>query len=121
MVQVLEKTDIGKIKIVDSEDIGDIRSALDSILYVPNIQIRQRIIEELCRYLQLKLNDKEYKIKVFIGYTDSEVCSFVTCQIDPYYSSYTDPNSQIIDYLTSLGYNKESEYTCVYVAQKSVK
>jgi len=55
MVQVLEKTDIEKIKIVDSEDIGEIKSALDSILYVPNVQIRQRIIEELCRYLQSKL------------------------------------------------------------------
>jgi len=186
MVQVLEKTDIEKIKIVDSEDIGEIKSALDSILYVPNIQIRHRIIEELCYYLQSKLNDKEYKIKVFIGYNNSEVCGFVICQIDPYYSSYsrkcgtfgwlhadtldvcremvqaceryikqnrvkklrgninypknlggigiqfmgydeqmlygvsyTDPNSQIIEYLTSLGYNKESEYTCVYVAQKS--
>jgi len=186
MVQVLEKTDIKKIKIVDSEDIGEIKSALDSILYVPNIQIRQRIIEELCGYLQSKLNDNEYKIKVFIGYNDSEICGFVSCQIDPYYSSYSrkcgtfgwlhansfdvcremiqaceqyikqnrvrklrgninypknlggigiqfmghdeqmlygvsysDPNSKILDYLTSLGYNKESEYTCVYVAQRS--
>jgi len=89
MVQVLEKTDIKKIKIVDSEDIGEIKSALDSILYVPNIQIRQRIIEELCGYLQSKLNDNEYKIKVFIGYNDSEICGFVSCQIDPYYSSYS--------------------------------
>jgi len=136
--------------------------------------------------LQSKLNNKEYKIKVFIGYNNSELCGFVTCQIDPYYSSYsrkcgtfgwlhansfdvcremvqaceqyikqnrvrklrgninypknlggigiqfmgydeqmlygvsyTDPNSKTLDYLTSLGYNKESEYSCVYVAQRS--
>ena len=186
MVQVLEKVDIEKIKIVDAVDIGEIKCALDSILYVPNVQIRQRIIKELCHYLQLKLNDKEYKIKIFIGYNDTELCGFVTCQIDPYYSSYsrkcgtfgwlhansfnvcreliqaceqyikrnrirklrgninypknlggvgiqfmgydeqmlygvsyTDPSSQLLDYLTTLGYRKDSEYSCVYVAQKT--
>ncbi|GAH14678.1 unnamed protein product, partial [marine sediment metagenome] len=89
MVQVLEKIDIERIRIVDTEDIREIRSALESLLYVPNAQVRPRIIEELCRYLQSKLNDKEYKIKVFIGYENSEVIGFVTCQIDPYYSSYS--------------------------------
>jgi len=33
--------------------------------------------------------------------------------------SYNDPNSRILEYLDSLGYQKESEYTCVYVAQKT--
>jgi len=33
--------------------------------------------------------------------------------------AYNDPNSQILDYLEDLGYFKESQYSCVYVAQKS--
>lgn len=33
--------------------------------------------------------------------------------------SYNDPNSRILEYLDSLGYQKESEYTCVYVTQKT--
>ncbi|MFW9873819.1 MAG: hypothetical protein ACFFG0_11995 [Candidatus Thorarchaeota archaeon] len=33
--------------------------------------------------------------------------------------SYDDPYSQILNYLENLGFKKESEYTCVYVAQKS--
>jgi hypothetical protein len=32
--------------------------------------------------------------------------------------SYNDPNSKALDYLEALGYQKESEYSCVYVAQK---
>lgn len=33
--------------------------------------------------------------------------------------SYNDPNSRILEYLDSLGYQRESEYSCVYVAQKT--
>ena len=33
--------------------------------------------------------------------------------------AYSDPNSQTIDYLDSLGFQRESEYSCVYVAQKT--
>ncbi len=33
--------------------------------------------------------------------------------------AFTDPRSRILEYLQALGYKKESEYTCVYVAQKT--
>ncbi|MFX1349906.1 MAG: hypothetical protein ACFE92_14650 [Promethearchaeota archaeon] len=33
--------------------------------------------------------------------------------------AYNDPNSRILDYLEVLRYQKESEYTCVYVTQRS--
>ncbi|MFX1417646.1 MAG: hypothetical protein ACFE9N_01870 [Promethearchaeota archaeon] len=32
--------------------------------------------------------------------------------------AFSDPNSKIIEYLNSLAYQKESEYSCMYVAQK---
>jgi len=35
--------------------------------------------------------------------------------------AFTDPKSQNVEYLTRLGYKKESEYTCVHVTQQSWK
>jgi hypothetical protein len=186
MVQVLEKIEIEKIKVVESIDLHQIKEALESIIYVPDMQIKPRIIDELLNYLRSKFATPEYKIKVFLAYNKSEVCGFVITQIDPYYTSYSrkcgtfgwlhaesfetckqlvkecelfikenkvrkirgninypknlggigiqsmgfneemlygvaynDPNSQIIEYLEALGYKLESEYSCVYVAQKS--
>lgn len=186
MVQVLEKNYYKTLSIQESKDIREIKEVLDELLYVPNEQLRPKVIEELCNYLQIKFSSPEYKIKVFIAYQNREVCGFVTTQIDPYYSSYSrkcgtfgwlyattievcrellkqcekfikennvrklrgpinfpknlggigvqcsgfqeqmlygvsfsDPTSKVIAYLESLGYKKESEYSCVYVAQKT--
>ncbi len=186
MVQVLEKLDSGKIKVVESMDLSEIKDVLEYKLFVPDPQVRSKIIDELLSYLGSKFESSEYKLKVFIAYRESETCGFVICQIDPYYTSYSrkcgtfgwlntdslkickllirecelfvkenrirkirgninfpknlggigiqfmgfeeqmlygvaynDPNSRILNYLEVLGYRKESEYTCVYVAQKS--
>jgi hypothetical protein len=173
-------------RIVDTSDLSEIKDALDNILYVPDFRVRNNVIEELILYLQDKFQNPEYKIKVFIGYAESEVCGFVIAQIDPHYTSYsrkcgtfgwlyakdfdiceelinyceifvkrngikrirgcvsfpknlgglgiqfmgfeqqmmysvgyTDPESHIIEYLTRIGYKKDSEYTCVHVIQQS--
>lgn len=186
MVQVLEKLDVGKIKVIESTDIREINEAVEEKLYVSDIRLKSKITQELTSYLSSKLTTPEYKLKIFIAYVDSEIGGFVVSQIDPYYSSYSrkcgtfgwlhaesfelcrqllrecelfmkenkvrkirgninypknlggigiqsqgfneqmlygvaynDPNSQIIKYLGELGYQKESEYSCVYVAQKS--
>lgn len=186
MVQVLEKVSVGKIKVVESTDLRQIKESLEYNLYVPELRIKLKIIDELLSYLGSKFATPEYSLKVFIAYRGSEICGFVISQIDPYYTSYSrkcgtfgwlhansfeickqlvkecelfmkqnkvrkirgninypknlggigiqsmgfteemlygvaydDPNSQVIEYLDTLGYKKESEYSCVYVAQKS--
>jgi hypothetical protein len=185
MVQVLEKQYYNTVSIRESKDTREIREALDEILYVPDEQLKPKVIEELCNYLQTKFSNPDYKLKVLIAYHGYEICGFVTVQIDPYYSSYSrkcgtfgwlyaatidvcrglirqcekfikennvrklrgpinfpknlggigiqfsgfqeqmlygvsfsEPMSHLLEYLDSLGYKKESEYSCVYVAQK---
>ncbi len=186
MVQVLYETEKDIIKVRESHDIKEINKVLHSILFVPDVRVKQNIIEELCRYLTFKLSNPEYKLKAFIAQNGLEICGFVICQIDPYYTSYSrkcgifgwlhaknlnickelmrecelfikkhkvrklrgninfpknlggigiqtsgfnqqilygvafnSPQSKVIDYLEELGYIRESQYTCVYVAQKT--
>ncbi|MFX0004304.1 MAG: hypothetical protein ACFE9J_12545 [Candidatus Hermodarchaeota archaeon] len=181
MVQILEN-----VRIVKSSEIAEIKEALDPILYVPDIHVKGKIIEELTSYLEEKMQNPDYKIGVFIAYSGSEVKGFAIAQINPYYTSYskkcgtfgwlhaydfdicqqlvrqceyfiknngirkirgcvsfpknlgglgiqfmgfeqqmmysvgyTDPKSYVIEYLTQLGYKKDSEYTCVHVVQQS--
>ncbi|MFX1389395.1 MAG: hypothetical protein ACFE9Z_04945 [Promethearchaeota archaeon] len=183
MVLILEK-----VQIVRSFWFGEIKEALGQILYVPDNQVRDKVIEEIVSYLKVKFQDENYKIAVFIGYRGQEVHGLAITQIDPYYTSYsrkcgtigwlhakdleickelvkqcenfvrsyrikkiragvnfpknlgglgiqfqgfeqqilygvgyTAPESQIINFLTQLGYKKDSEYTCVRVVQQSWK
>jgi hypothetical protein len=185
MVQAIEKVEIEKSKVNETQDLDEIKEALEHLLYVPNLDIRSKVISELLLYLKNKFLNPEYKIKVFIGYSNSEILGFVICQIDPYYTSYSrkcgtfgwlhaksadvcklllreceiflkenkirrvrgnvnfpknlggvgiqylgfneqmlygvaynNPNSRILEYLDCLRYQKESQYTCVYVAQR---
>ncbi len=186
MVQVLEKLDGGKIKVVESMDLSEIKEVLEYKLFVPDPQIRSKVIDELLSYLGSKFANSEYKLKVFIAYSESEICGFVICQIDPYYTSYSrkcgtfgwlnadslkickllirecelfikenrirkirgninfpknlggigiqfmgfeeqmlygvaynDPKLHTIEFLDSVGYQRESEYSCVYVDQRT--
>ncbi len=186
MVQVLQKAEKDIFKVKASHDIKEINEVLHSILFVPDLRIKHKIIEELCEYLTFKLSNPEYKLKVFIAHNGLENCGFVTCQIDPYYTSYSrkcgtfgwlhaknfnvcrelirecegfikknkvrklrgninypknlggigiqtrgfnqqmlygvafnSPQSKILEFLENLGYTRESQYTCVYVAQKT--
>lgn len=84
MVQQLENA-----RIIGTSNINEIKEALEHILYVPDIRVRGRVIEELTSYLREKIPDPEYKIQVCIAYSGSEVCGFVIAQIDPHYSSYS--------------------------------
>jgi len=185
MVQIIEKVEIKKTEVKETFDFGEIREALEYELYVPNIRVKNKVIEELLLYLKEKLSEPEYKIKPLISYTDGKISGIVICQINPHYKSYarkcgtfgwlnadsfdickklmraceifikknklrkirgpinfpkslggigiqfmgfqeqmlygvafSNPESRILSYLESLGYQKESEYTCVYVAQK---
>ena len=186
MVQVLEKIDFHKLEAKKSYDLGEIKEVLDSRLFVPNIEIKSKILNELLLYLESKFSDPAYKIKFFVAYGDSEVYGFVISQIDPYYTSYSrkcgtfgwfhadtfevckklihlsesfikenrvrklrgninfpknlggigfqfkgfhekmlygvaynNPSLKIFEYLDALGYQRESEYSCVHVTQKT--
>lgn len=177
-----------KAQIIQSNNVNEIREALEQILYVPEPKLTQKVTNELIKYLDLKFQSKQYPITSFIASIDSEICGFVICQIDPNYSSYgrkcgtfgwlyadsfdicallmkncaqfvrehkvrklrgpincpkslgglgyqimgfkepmlygvayNDPKSQILEYLTTLGYIKESQYSCVRVEQKNWK
>lgn len=88
MVQVSEMNQYDSIKLRDSRDVKEIRLVLDEFLYVPDSRLKQKIMNELLKDLQLKLSDEIYKIKVFIAYESSEPLGFVISQIHPTYTSY---------------------------------
>ncbi len=159
---------------------------MESQLYVPNVSVKSKVIDELILYLTPRLLDPDYKIMPLIAYEEGWFSGMVICQINPDYTSYsrkcgtfgwlsadsfnvckelmkvceifiktnkirkirgpinfpkslggfgiqtmgfeeqmlygvafTDPSSSLLDYLQTMGYFKESEYTCVYVAQKT--
>jgi len=186
MVQVAKVKNFDKIRIEETRNLEEIKEALEHKLYVPDVRVKETVIDELLLYLKPKLSDSEYKIKPIISYADGTISGIIICQIDPDYTSYsrkcgtfgwlyadsidicrkmikecelyvkenkirrlrgpinfpkslggigiqtmgfqeqmlygvafTDPHSQNLEYLQSLGYIKESEYTCVYVAQKT--
>ncbi|MFX1568870.1 MAG: hypothetical protein ACFFCV_10955 [Promethearchaeota archaeon] len=87
--EIEQRIEVELISIRDTNNINEIKLALEALLFVPNPNIRKRVISELTKYLAAKLTDSDYKIKVFIAYTGSQPCGFVVCQIDPYYTSYS--------------------------------
>lgn len=61
---------------------------LDKLLFVPEAKLRNKIIYELAKYLQKKISDPNYPLKVFATFQESIPTGFVVCQIDPEYRSY---------------------------------
>ncbi len=188
IVQVLQKIDKGALKVCETEDIKEIEKILETLLYVPNENIKLQIIDTLLDYLSGRFSDISYKIKVFVAYQDTEPCGFIISDLNPEYKSYSrkcgtfgwlhagdievcknllmkceifakenkvrrirgpinfpknamgyglqiegfdqpqlygvafnDPNSNLYDFLFALGYEVESEYTCVEVLEESWK
>ncbi len=80
---------ISRLAVIEIYDLEEIRDVLESTLYVPDILVREIVIHELLSYLEEKLTDPNYRIKVFVAHNEIEVCGFVICQIDPYYTSYS--------------------------------
>jgi len=76
------------IKIKESNDVKEIKSVLDELLYVPDTRLKPRIMNELIKYLTTKFLDENYKIKVYIAYDNLEIYGFVVTQIHPTYTSY---------------------------------
>ncbi|MFX0021536.1 MAG: hypothetical protein ACFE9S_04370 [Candidatus Hermodarchaeota archaeon] len=80
---------IKRLVVTEIYDLAEFREILESKLYVPDIHVRKIVILELLSYLEEKLKAPNYKIKIFAAYNEIEVCGFVICQIDPYYTSYS--------------------------------
>lgn len=89
MVQTLNIMSSDGAKIIESTDIKEIKNALNKILYVSDIRLKPRIIDELTNYLNLKILNENYKIKIFIAYDNSEINGIVISQIDPEFKSYS--------------------------------
>jgi len=68
---------------------NEIKNVLQEVLFVPNSQVRSRIIDELTNYLAAKIANLKYEIKAFGAYKNSVPCGFVVSQMDPYYTSYS--------------------------------
>jgi hypothetical protein len=73
---------------IESNSIVEIKKALEQILYVPDLQLKSKIIEELLNYLELKFEQSNYPITSFITTNDSKINGFIICQVNPHYSSY---------------------------------
>jgi hypothetical protein len=78
-----------KGNIVFSEDITEIKEAFERNLYVPNTQLKARIIHEILTYIKEKWKDDEHKLQVFIAYEGETICGMVMCHIHPQYRSYS--------------------------------
>jgi len=93
MEQLIQKVesqlDIYPISVRETSNLKEIEQILHTVLYVPEIRIKSKVINELTAYLKAKFIDIEYKIKVFVAYKNSEPSGFVISQIDPYYTSYS--------------------------------
>ncbi|MFX1238475.1 MAG: hypothetical protein ACFE8P_12245 [Promethearchaeota archaeon] len=76
-----------EINIVDSNELEIIKNALEKILYVPDRRLKPKIIEELLIYLNSRLSDDCYQIRIFIAFKQEKICGFVISQVDPDYRS----------------------------------
>ncbi|HDZ18543.1 MAG TPA: hypothetical protein ENH75_09645 [archaeon] len=87
--KVGSKLDGYPINVRETSSLKEIEDILHAVLFVPEIRIKSKVINELITYLGSKFIDPGYKIKVFVAYKNSEPSGFVISQIDPYYTSYS--------------------------------
>ncbi len=78
-----------KIKVEVSFDIEEIKIALQNTLYVPNAQVKGKVIDEIIQYLKKCFSDPDYKINPLIAFHNGTILGFVLCCIDPHYTSYS--------------------------------
>ncbi|MFW9877626.1 MAG: hypothetical protein ACFFG0_31455 [Candidatus Thorarchaeota archaeon] len=87
MVQALQKIQRKYIEISDTRDLREIQKALSQLIFTQNTTIKENIIKSLIEYLRTKFMLPEYKIKVFIAYSEGEPCGFVISDLNPEYKS----------------------------------
>ncbi len=75
------------IEVVDEKNLSKINKTLNTLLFIPDRRLKSRIIENLLLYINDKLDDPEYKMKIFIAYYNDEAQGFVMGLIHPTYRS----------------------------------
>lgn len=88
MEQIKRQVDDGVVKVRETCKLTEIREALGSLLYVPDVRLKPKVIETLMNYLESKFSIPDYKMKVLMAFKGLEPIGFVICQIDPHYTSY---------------------------------
>ncbi|MBD3215236.1 MAG: hypothetical protein GF311_21695 [Candidatus Lokiarchaeota archaeon] len=87
-MQKLELKKNENITVKETNNSQKIQYAFEKLLFVPETQLKPRIIFELVQYLNKKIKDENYPIKVFIAKEGRIIKGIVVCQIDPDYRSY---------------------------------
>ncbi len=80
--------------IYESRDLLTIRNALESLLYVPDVRLKPKIITTILNRLKEKFADSNSNISVYISgnkSNTSELSGFVIVEIDPLFKSYGKP------------------------------
>jgi hypothetical protein len=188
MVQTVQRLQKTYIKVSDTQDLEEIKIGLGELLQHPKPRVRENVINSLLRYLKSKFATPEYKVKVFVAYSNDIPCGMVISDLNPEYKSYgrkcgtfgwlmaqnqeicetlltqcelfvkenklrkirgpinfpknemgfglqvvgneeqklygvapSNENPDIYEYLVNLGYEPESEYTCMSVVEESWK
>jgi len=89
IMQNLERREYKKVYVSDISDTRKIQYAFEKLLYVPDKELKPRIIKVLIQYLTDKLNNYSYPLKLFIAKQGRIITGVVVCQIDPEYRSYS--------------------------------
>ena len=88
VIQKVERLDFESITVHDTVNIKEIGEALEVTLHLQDPHIKPKTIEQHLEYLESKINIPEYKIKVFIAYSNGEPCGYVVSDLNPEYKSY---------------------------------
>ncbi|MBA7672467.1 hypothetical protein ES703_80644 [subsurface metagenome] len=88
MVQTIQKIQKTYFEVNDTRDLIEIQKAMSKLLSLQDTIVKENIIKSLIDYLKSKFMLPEYKIKVFIAYSEGEPCGFVISDLNPEYKSY---------------------------------
>lgn len=87
-LQKVEKIQYHPITVKSSVDYKEIAECLESMIPLQDHNIKLKIIDDHLDYLNSKFSLLEYKIKVFIAYSDTEPCGYIVSDLNPEYKSY---------------------------------
>lgn len=88
MVQTIHKIQKKYVEICDTRNLIEIQNAMSELLSLKDSQVKVNIIKNLLEYLKSKFTFPDYKIKIFIAYSEGEPCGFVISDLNPEYKSY---------------------------------
>ena len=88
MVQTIQKIQKKYVEISDTRDLIEIQKAMRELISLEDTHVKENIIKNLIDYLKSKFAFPEYKIKVFIAYSEGKPSGFVISDLNPEYKSY---------------------------------